>query len=485
MKIRILIAAAILSVPLCPVIGQQQLSETLRNHVTVLASDSLSGRGFGFPEKHLAVDYIIKQYEAAGFSAPYDGGYIHKFEHRTEIALIEGKNIIGIIEGSDPVLKNEYILLGAHLDHMGWKVVNGQKVVWNGADDNASGVAAIIEAGRILMANRESLGRSVIIAAFDGEEAGLLGSSAFAKTEVPGKFKVRMMFSIDMVGMLEKNGGINHAGFGALTGGEELAARIILENGLTINKAYDKIEFRTDTWPFAAKGIPAVYISTGLVSPYHKPEDDAHLLDYAGMARIVEMMAGTAVELSNLKPLDADARYIVRKTDPGVSAGFRAGYGSAFHAHTTQFYNAKPLLSAEAGLEAQLRLTRNIRLQPAVTYQLSGSKTDAGKLRTHSLVPQLDLLLTNSGGSVMTPTVFLLTGAYYSWSFAGKEGGAPADFLAKYDKADYGLRLGAGMNIMKVQFAYVYKYGLNRVNLDPAGGEIFNRGFHFALTRYF
>ncbi len=482
---KLLFAAATVMAITAATAQRPQLVENLSNHVHILASDSLAGRGFGFPEKHLAIDYITRHYELAGFTAPYNGSYIHPFNHFLTSALIEGKNIIGIIEGSDPLLKHEFILLGAHFDHMGWKNVGSQKVVWNGADDNASGVAAIIEIGKLLRGNQGSLGRSIIIAAFDGEEAGLLGSTAFAQTQTPGRFNVKMMFSIDMVGMLGKNTGINHAGFRSLAGGEEIAAAAIARHSLPVKEAKNKIEYRTDTWPFAKLDIPSVYISTGLISPYHKPEDDAHLLDYVGMSRIVEMMADLTLELSNLQSLEADSRYIARKVDPAVQAGFRAGYGSTFHAHTTQFFNAKPLFSAEAGLEAQVRLSRTIRLQPAVIYQFSGSKTEAGKLRTHSVVPQIDLLLTNRGGTIVEPTIFLLTGAYYAHSFAGREAGSPADFNLKYDKTDYGLRLGGGMNVMKMQITYVYKYGLNRVNLDPADGKIQNRGFLVTTTRYF
>jgi aminopeptidase YwaD len=459
--------------------------EILRNHVTILASDSLAGRGFGFPEKKLSIDYITKQYELAAFAAPYSGSYIQPFNHKLTFALIEGKNLIGIIEGSDPKLKDEYILLGAHFDHMGWKSAGSGQVVYNGADDNASGVASIIEIGKLLIGNRGALGRSVIIAAFDGEEAGLLGSSAFARSEVPGRFDVKLMFSLDMVGMLEKNEGVNHTGFRSLVQGEEIASEVIIRHGLDVTQTKNKIEYRTDTWPFAKKEIPAVYVSTGLLSPYHKPEDDAHLLDYEGMSKIVSMITELTLELSNIQDLEADTRYIARKVDPAAMVGFRAGYGSSSHAHTTAFFNAKPVFAAEYGLEAQLRLSKNLRLQPAVMYQFAGSRTEAGKLRTHSVVPQLDILITTKGGSIADPMAFFLAGGYYSYAFAGKEADAPADFLTKYSDTDTGLRLGGGMVIMKTQITFVYRYGLKRVNLSDADGKIFNRGFFMTSTRYF
>lgn len=486
MKLKSIIAFAT-AITALPVLTAQTTgsAEILRSHVTILASDSLSGRGFGFPEKTLAIDYITTQYELAGFTAPYSGSYIQPFNHKLTFALIEGKNLIGIIEGSDPQLKDEYILLGAHFDHMGWEGAGAGKVVYNGADDNASGVASIIEIGKLLLGNREALGRSVIIAAFDGEEAGLLGSSAFARSEVPGRFDVKLMFSLDMVGMLEENQGVNHTGFRSLIQGEEIATEIIARHGLDVTQTKNKMEERTDTWPFAKKEIPAVYVSTGLLSPYHKPEDDAHLLDYEGMSKIVGMITELTLELSNVQNLEADTRYIARKVNPSVMAGFRGGYGSSSHAHTTTFYKAKPMFAAEYGLEAQLRLTKNLRLKPAVMYQFAGSRTGAGKLRTHSVVPQIDVLLTTKGGSIADPLLFLLAGGYYSYAFAGREADAPADFLTKYSDTDTGLRFGGGMMIMKIQMTFVYRHGLQRVNLNDADGKIFNRGFFISSTRYF
>jgi hypothetical protein len=482
---KILLVAILALLTLCLFPQQSRLAETLRNHVTILASDSLSGRGFAFPEKGLAIDYITTQYRQAGFTAPYDGSYIHNFHHRLTYALIEGKNIIGIIEGSDPQLRNEFILLGAHLDHMGWKTINGEKVVWNGADDNASGVATIIEVGKMLAANRESLGRSIIIAAFDGEEAGLIGSTAFARTEINNRFNVAMMFSLDMVGMLEKNKGLNHAGFRSLKEGERIIAETLEQHNLNVREEKNKIESRTDTWPFAGKGIPAVYISTGLVSPYHKPEDDAHLLDFEGMASVAEMIADLTTTLSVVENLEADSRYISRKVDPKLMIGLLAGYGSSFHHHKTEFFDARPLLAIEYGLQSQVKVTDHFRLQPAITYQLAGSRTEAGKLRTHSVVPQLDLLITTHVSSIAQPTLFFIAGGYYDYIFAGREAGAPADFTAKYSDTGYGLRLGGGMVLMKTQMSFVYRYGLNRVNLNDADGEIFTRGFFFSSTMYF
>lgn len=460
------------------------LTDVLMKHVYILASDSLSGRGFGFPEKHLAISYITRQYEDAGFAKAYDTSYIHHFESNilNLYAIIGGKNIIGIIEGSDPLLKNEYVLLGAHYDHLGWKSVNGQKVIYNGADDNASGVAVIIETGKELVKQRGSLGRSVIIAAFDGEEAGLLGSSAYARSEIPSRFNVKIMFSLDMVGMLEKNGGLDLAGLNALKGGEHLSSEVISNHGLNIKKTYNRIEYRTDTWPFALKGIPAIYLSTGLVSPYHKPEDDAHLLDYKGMSQIVSMMTDLTLKLSGMDSIEARTGYITHKTDPMITAGFRFGYGSSFHFYKNTFYKAKQVSAFEAGPEIHLRLTRKIWLQPALIYQYAGSHTEAGKLKTHSLIPQADMLLTVVRDGFAQTNGYFIAGGYYDYIIAGREAGTAADLTAKYLDSGYGLRLGAGISVLNFRTAIILKYGLNSVIRDETIGKVYNRSIMFSTT---
>ncbi len=110
---------------------------------------------------------------------PLNGKYLHPFNHREGILNIPGNNVVGVVRGNNPDLKDEYIVLGAHYDHLGWKISGGDTVVYNGADDNASGSASLIEIGRNLAQRKGELGRSVILVAFDGEESGLIGSNHF------------------------------------------------------------------------------------------------------------------------------------------------------------------------------------------------------------------------------------------------------------------------------------------------------------------
>jgi|WetSurMetagenome_2_1015567.scaffolds.fasta_scaffold29274_4 aminopeptidase YwaD len=475
--------ALILLVP--SLIAQDQMTEnSLRQHVSILASDSLGGRAFGFPEKALAIDYITGQYSAAGFS-PMDNSYIHSFISKSGLTLVEGKNIIGIIEGTDPVLKNEYILLGAHYDHLGWKTINKTKVVYNGADDNASGVASIIEAGKFLQSKRNELKRSVIIAAFDGEEAGLLGSQAFVHDSVIDLSKIKAVFSLDMVGMSAKNKGVELNGIKSIIDGESLAKQMTENRSIPLRKTKNVIEMQTDTWYFGMKGIPAIHVFTGTVSPYHKPQDDSNLLDYQGMSRIVDLTCDLVTDLANRDNIEANNRFINHCINPRFSIGLMANAGNSHHYFREAFYDAKSVFSCEAGVIAQARITKGIWVQPAVTWEIGGSNTDAGTMRMQSLNPQSDLLVILNKPEPGNPSMFIITGAFYRFNFVATEAGTSFDLTKKYYKTEPGIKLGFGTQFKKFQMSFGYKYGIKKINVVDTNGDVFTSGTYFSWTRFF
>ncbi len=175
----------------------------------------MQGRKAGTDDSRKAAAYIENEYRQMGLQ-PFGSTYRHYFimhaaslrggampinpdsaDYYAEHDRTVYCNLVGIIPGSDPALKNEFIVVGGHYDHSG--VRNGE--VYNGADDNASGTAAITEMARQLLARRGELKRSVIICAFDAEEMGLYGSKALSKEMARLGLigKVKMMMSIDMV----------------------------------------------------------------------------------------------------------------------------------------------------------------------------------------------------------------------------------------------------------------------------------------------
>lgn len=256
--------------------------ENLEKHVYTLADDAMNGRAAGTPDAAKAREYIKAEYSSLGIRPFFKDWDMHFEAHGTNTFC----NVVGIIDGSDPSLKDEYIVLGAHYDHLGVK--NNQ--IYNGADDNASGTAAVIEVARALAACRDNLDRSVIIAAFDAEELGLFGSGALAKklADSLGIDRIKLMMSIDMVGWYRQSGHLELEGTGTIRNGEKLVTAEAQKAGINIKTRKFEVSpiTATDTDGFARRGVPTLAVSTGLKSPYHKPEDDPDLIDYDGLDKV-------------------------------------------------------------------------------------------------------------------------------------------------------------------------------------------------------
>ena len=465
--------------------GQESIHiDSLKKHVAILASDSLEGRGFGFSGKQMAVNYIAREFKLAGLKSLTDN-YLQYFIHKTALVKVEGINIIGIVEGSDPVLRNEYIVIGTHYDHLGWEMKEGKKIIYNGADDNASGVASIIEIGGYLAENQNLLKRSVIIVAFDGEEIGLFGSSAFLKEKIADPVDIKIMFSLDMVGMFEKNGGLELNGMNSMINGEKLAEKISNESSVKITKTANSIEMRTDTWSFAKQNIPAVHVFTGEKSPYHKPEDDSDLLDFNGMVKVNEFMCDLIKDLSNEDEILADKQFMTKSLIPFFKLGVGYSMGSNKHNYKNDFFTGKPLFAFETGVFVQLRLSKHIILQPEILYETIGSQTDTGNLRMHSFSPQFNLLLTTPHARKEIPFGYLLAGGYYRNNFAGKEAGHSVDFISKYVKDETGLNVGIGFQMLKYQMGFYQKLGFNNILQNSTDKEIINKTNYFSFVYYF
>ena len=457
----------------------------LSRHVYFLASDSLLGRGFGTPQGLQAARYIAGQFREAGIE-PLGGSYLHPFNHRMGILNIPGNNVAGIIPGNDPDLKDEYIVLGAHYDHLGWKVDKGDTVVYNGADDNASGTASIIEIGRNLSAIRSSLGRSVILVAFDGEESGLVGSRVFLRDSIVPPHRIRLMFSLDMVGMVKANKGLDLIGIKRLNDYKYLITELSNEHGLVIAKARRRLVQGTDTAPFGALGIPSVHAFTGLTPTYHKPEDEPRTLDYEGMASVASYMSDAARFLSSTDRISdmqgpregepvSEAQKIIRP-------GLRLNVGSSAHDYREQFYKGKQIFAAGAGLFVNIRAAGFLNIQPELLYETKGSHHADGVFRTHAVTAPLNFQIISPENSYLR--TFFQLGGYYTYYISGKIGNSSIDFENQYDHREAGFTFGAGFEMMNIQVGIVLQNSFT--DLERAQGDaIRNEAVFFMLGTIF
>lgn len=215
--------------------------------------------------------------------------------------FVMAQNVVGIIEGNDPKLKNEYVLLSGHYDHVGTR--NG--VVFNGADDNGSGTVSVLEAARIIKANKSNK-RSVIALLVTGEEKGLWGSEHAANNS---SFITNTVadVNIDMDGR-EAPDSIHVIGSNKLS--TEYYNLIRDVNSKTVkmglNYKYDdpndpqRFFYRSDHYNFALKGIPVVFLFDDLKVDYHKATDDVDKINFDKMLKVVKLSANIALRAANL-----------------------------------------------------------------------------------------------------------------------------------------------------------------------------------------
>jgi len=197
-------------------------------------------------------------------------------------------NICGYVEGTDPLLKGEYIVIGAHYDHLGMggptsRYTGKKPMIHNGADDNASGVAAMLEFADYFAKNPTK--RPLIFCAFSGEEMGLLGSSYFVRNLPVNKDQIIAMLNFDMIGRLKDE--LTIFGFSSATIFESIADSLTTFTGQKIIKASDAYG-PSDHSSFYAEKIPVLMIFTGVHEDYHKPSDDWDKINYDGMIKVID-----------------------------------------------------------------------------------------------------------------------------------------------------------------------------------------------------
>lgn len=286
----------------------------LRGSVEALAHDSMCGRPTGTAYEREAADYIAAAFARAdlvpggtsGYLQPVDIGPLpRETQPSTDLctyeAAVGSQNVIAMLPGTGS-LGGQWVVIGAHYDHLGWREADGLTQVFNGADDNASGTAVVMEVARLLAAwvdahpEAAASRRSIMFHAYGAEEIGLFGSRQYALTPtVPGD-SLYAMLNLDMVGRLrDRTLTVIGAGTSLAWPGLVEASR---PDGLAIAYGESGID-RSDQWSFISTwGTPAVHLFTGLHPDYHTPADDPPLLDYSGMASVAQLALGLLWDLA-------------------------------------------------------------------------------------------------------------------------------------------------------------------------------------------
>jgi len=269
-------------------------SLSIRRDIEFLASPALAGRLTGAPGNDSAAAYLARRYAQLGLKSPAPG-YLQKFvarpaAHAGQTVSLPSQNVFAVLPGRDPVLRNQYVVIGAHFDHLGTSTDGalGPQVpnaVRLGADDNASGTAAVIELARLF--SRSPARRSIIFANFTGEEEGLLGSAYFAEHSPVAVDSIVAMLNFDMVGRL-RNDRLVVYGVATATEFPALLERANASTRLQI-AAQDAGFGPSDHTSFYAKNIPVLHFFTNNHEDYHRASDTPEKINAEGEARVVAL----------------------------------------------------------------------------------------------------------------------------------------------------------------------------------------------------
>lgn len=466
----------------CPLssLYSQNAEQRIKKDIFVLASDSLKGRSAGTKYGDKAAKYIFSRFKENGLNPKYQ--YITTDSSE--------KNIYCVIEGSDPVLKNEFIILGAHYDHLGYKVeINkgiNDTIVYNGADDNASGTVAILELGKRINENRQDFKRSIVLIAFDAEETGLNGSAYFANSE--DKYKettitpnTKMMMSLDMVGYLKTSKELKIVGIGLLKDPSQYFSNLSIKQGYNIKlKEFDRSIFTgSDHDSFLKKDIPAFYVTTGLKSPYHKPEDDAEGIDIEGINDVSNYIYGLTKNLANANEITPSGKN-KKKSIPLSYWGMEFGIGSNEHYYTEGRMTGKTDFACSGGFFGRISLSNHYAIKTGLHYNYLEANRNEGIVKYHNVsVPALFVL--NAGILDNDIDYAFGIGAFYDYIFNSKCN-SKSDYL---NKNVVGIQFEIEMRFRKFVMGFQSKRGYtNMLNNDALGktnqiSNMFKIGFLF------
>lgn len=310
----------------------------IKEDVYVLADDNLEGRQTGTEGERKASEYIVKRFKEIGLEAKGTNGYLQSFSFKPKTdphkevefttnadSTITGNNVIGYINNNAQTT----IVVGAHYDHLGYggegSLYRGEdKAVHNGADDNASGVAVLLNLAERLKVKNDNAeikdNNNYLFMAFSGEEMGLLGSNYFSKNPTISAESINYMINMDMVGRLKADSTLAVYGVGT--------SPLFKQTIKAHNDKFKLIENESGVGPsdhtsFYLIDVPVLHFFTGQHEDYHKPADDSDKLNYEGMNLISDYI------FDIISDLDDNGELAFRKTknESEETPRFKVGLG--------------------------------------------------------------------------------------------------------------------------------------------------------------
>lgn len=293
-------------------------ASSMRGNLSFLASDALEGRGTPSRGLDIAAEYIAAQFRRAGLEPLGDDAYFQTADwtqidpRRPKTALavapepVKVRNVVGILRGADPVLKDSYILVTAHYDHLGKKDGAGDQI-YNGANDDGSGTVSVIELANAFAANGVRPKRSIVFMTVFGEEHGLVGSRYYGAHPLVPIAKTVAGINLEQVGRTDDSEGPQKMAF-AVTGFDFSDVGATLREagratGVAVTKHplnSDKYFAYSDNQALADQGIPSHTVSVAYDFPdYHKATDSWDKIDYENMAAVDRTVALALWRIAN------------------------------------------------------------------------------------------------------------------------------------------------------------------------------------------
>lgn len=281
---------------------------TIERNLGVLASDSLQGREVGTEGERMAAAYIVEAFKerdilAKGTDQFYQSFFVNDSSNphaqpgdSLEENGITGYNVIGMIDNPG----DEVVVVGAHYDHLGMggfsSLHRGEQSVHNGADDNASGVAAMLHLAKVL--KEQTLNRDIVFIGFSGEEKGLWGSNYFTKNPTIDLKKVNFMINMDMIGRLDSTKGLAVNGVGTSPRWSEILDTSNADS-LKLIKSQSGVG-PSDHTSFYFQDIPVLHFFTGQHDDYHKPSDDIEKVNIDGVIQVADIIERIIIQTDSI-----------------------------------------------------------------------------------------------------------------------------------------------------------------------------------------
>ena len=301
----ILAVAGALSFSCNTALTDQSLQADLKTDVTYLAADELGGRAIGTEGEQKAAEYLAKEFEKISLEPKGTEGFFQPFTvskptnpHEeavigTDGAGVTGRNVVGFLDKKS----DKTIVIGAHFDHLGMgsegSLHRGDSAIHNGADDNASGTAALLALAKILQ--HEEMKSNVLFIAFSGEENGLWGSNYYVKNPTIDLATVNYMINMDMVGRLKEDKSLAIHGVGTSPSFPPIFDTINADSLKLITS--ESGVGPSDHTSFYLQDLPVLHFFTGQHEDYHKPSDDSELINYEGLVKVVRYISRLVVAL--------------------------------------------------------------------------------------------------------------------------------------------------------------------------------------------